>query len=607
MAVALPNVTVKWVQPSFSWDQEPQVQTTPFLTEFASDQFMPQFLDMMAGKTPINLSKPTDTLQAPVVDGSQNSPQQPVYKLYMPFHRRYYLVTGSLVCRHFGLPDHTVNRKNGEKVSFLLRRLIVLNNVPTEHGWIDKGPHRGWQPVAAGKVLPDEERLPMHPVKVQPQPLSGTPGFKDARAQASAAANQRVIYHGYVPVASREKYLTPVTNAAQLIQDEIMNPPANTPILPDPRLDEVTTRVITPWFQLFEAANPANPSLPPSRFNLSTTPTPPGPADPSRPSREDASLFVLLDLGDFLQKKLPEVFQALTSTTGANLPTDGTFTQRQALLDELRKITVTMYQNGSSFPIPPTLPLPSASAIALGDAFTRLAPYFSPAQGKESEPPDAYDVTPGFTSNFIDSFYLAPPPPYPPGLYQVPAQTGTLYTLYQSALTEDRTIKTNNKQDWLTVPDELKEVIKVEGANGDVYFLRLVYEHAPCDPVLSDPTPAFTFARFFDPDAPARPIRIELPSIKPKDLRKYKRGVGLQFSPELNSVINRVNKGMLTGGGLAGSAPGGGLGISFICTFSIAITFLVAIIVMFIFLILFNIIFWWLPLIFICFPIPRKK
>jgi len=75
----------------------------------------------------------------------------------------------------------------------------------------------------------------------------------------------------------------------------------------------------------------------------------------------------------------------------------------------------------------------------------------------------------------------------------------------------------------------------------------------------------------------------------------------------LNSIINRVNKGMLTGGGLTNADPNAGLGISFICSFSIAITFLVAIIVMFIFLILFNIIFWWLPFIFICFPIPRKK
>lgn len=592
MAVALPNVTVKWVQPLFS--QEQQVQTTPFLAEFESDQFMPQFLDMMAGKTSVQLNKPADSLKTPLVDGFQNSPQHQVYKLYMPFHRRYYLVTGSLVCRHFGLPDHTVNRKDGEKVSFLLRHLIVLNGVPTEHGWIDKGPHRGWQPVNAGKVLPDEERLPLHPVKVQPQQLTGTPGFKDARTQAIAAANQRVIYHGYVPVASREKYLTPVLNAAQLIQDEIMNPPLNTTPPTDPRLDEVTSRVISAWFQLIEANIPPVPStLPPSRFD------PLGVADPSRPTREDVSLFLLLDLGDFLQKNLLEVFQALTSTTGANLPGDLTFTNRRALLDELRKIFVTFYPNADQSKM--------NSHFALSQAITQLTPFLSPTKGQGNDPPDAYDVTPNYTSSFIDFNYLAPPQPYPPNLTKKPPHEGTLYTLFANALAEDRDIKIKNKQDWLTVPDELKELIKIEAVNGDVYFLRLVYEHAPCDPVLSDPTPAFTFAKFFDPDAPARPIRIELPSIKPKDLRKYKRGVGLQFPPELNNIVNRVNSDMLKGGALSPVDPNANLSIAFICSFSISITFLVAIIVMFIFLILFNIIFWWLPFIRICFPIPTRK
>jgi hypothetical protein len=112
----------------------------------------------------------------------------------------------------------------------------------------------------------------------------------------------------------------------------------------------------------------------------------------------------------------------------------------------------------------------------------------------------------------------------------------------------------------------------------------------------------------FDPDAPARQIRIELPSIAPKDLRKFKRGVGLQMSPALSNLLGRVNPGMLQGQGLDGISTGvqvGGLAV--ICAFSIPIITLLALIVMFIFLLLFNIIFWWLPFIMICFPIPRPK
>ena len=90
-----------------------------------------------------------------------------------------------------------------------------------------------------------------------------------------------------------------------------------------------------------------------------------------------------------------------------------------------------------------------------------------------------------------------------------------------------------------------------------------------------------------------------------KDLRKYKRGVGMEMSPELRDVMNRVTKGMLDGDGLSGSSGGWELGM--ICSFSLQIIFLVAFIVMFIFLIAFNFIFWWMAFLKICFPIPVKK
>lgn len=593
MAVALPNVTVKWVQPSLFWSQSSPMQTTPFLAEFDTDQFMPKFLDMMAGKTPVALTQPTDSILTPIVDGLPNGPSQQAFKLYLPFHRRYYLVTGSLVCRHLGLPDHTVNRKNGEKVSFVLRRFIAVNGVPVEHGWIDKGPQKGWNPVAANKLLPNEERQPLHPVKVQPQPLSGTPSFKEIRAKSITPADQRVVYHGYVPAAGREKYLTPLANAAQLIQDQIehpLPPPARPPT--DPRLDEVTARVISPWFQLVitNLGQPPTNIQPPSKL-LAVQ-------DVGLPTLEETSLFILVDLGDFLQTNLVEVFNALIAGTG--LPNDGKHTSRQSLLDSLRQVQIMFYAGG-------IVNNPTGQPLFLDKALNNLKGVLGLAHGQGDEPGDDYNVlnvTLPAGARSLD--YLGPPPPLPPSLATVmpPIQSpGALYGLFNAALAEDR----SNKKNWLTLPPEMAEAIKVESVNGDVFFLRLVYEHDPCDPVLSDPTPAFTFAKFFDPDAPARPIRIELPSIKPKDLRKYKRGVGLQFSPELNNLINRVNTDMLKGNGLSPAGAGANLSIAFICSFSISITFLVAIIVMFIFLILFNIIFWWLPFIRICFPIPTRK
>jgi hypothetical protein len=79
----------------------------------------------------------------------------------------------------------------------------------------------------------------------------------------------------------------------------------------------------------------------------------------------------------------------------------------------------------------------------------------------------------------------------------------------------------------------------------------------------------------------------------------------MAMSPELRDMMGRVNSDMLTGAGLSGSPGGPSLGM--VCSFALPIIFLVAFIVMFIFLILLNIVFWWLPFLRICFPIPRRS
>jgi hypothetical protein len=89
------------------------------------------------------------------------------------------------------------------------------------------------------------------------------------------------------------------------------------------------------------------------------------------------------------------------------------------------------------------------------------------------------------------------------------------------------------------------------------------------------------------------------------DLRKFKPGVGIAMDPDLRDVLNRVHKGLKDGDPLLDGSTNWELGM--ICSFSIQIVFLVAFIVMFIFLILLNIVFWWLPFLKICLPIPKPK
>ncbi|MCP3137360.1 hypothetical protein [Pyxidicoccus xibeiensis] len=159
-----------------------------------------------------------------------------------------------------------------------------------------------------------------------------------------------------------------------------------------------------------------------------------------------------------------------------------------------------------------------------------------------------------------------------------------------------------------SLPPEPEPVPKLEEPGVAKYVLRCVYlkPHCGtlCPPLVSARSMAFTLAAFFDPDAPARPIRIELPvDTSIRGLRKFKKNVGFTLSKGLRKQMSRV-------AGLEKTMKGElDDGLSFdlgeLCMFSIPIITLCAFIVLMIFLALLNIIFWWLPFLKICLPKPR--
>lgn len=563
--------SIQWVTAAPLWGAQNIPLTKPWLTEFDGDRFLPDFLDLMASKTPGALAQK----KPPTIDIDGKGTMRT--KLYQPLHGAYYLVTGSLVCRKLGLPDRTVVRKNGEKTSFVLRRMMTdTHNVTEEYGWVkDSSPSGGsWQKVVdkAGNpnrlaVVDHEERLPLHPVKVC-APLQLTTGF--SATPAGQGCDQRTVYYGYIPVASREQYLTPIADPAATLQRLIDAPPSGTSAPTDPRLDELSTRVIEPWrgFYVKPANNPSGPPPPDNQRGL-------------------ISFYLLLDLLDFLKKNLFSVFEAL-ATDGSGL----TGTKRKALLNELQSIIQDQHQDGKPDVflanllngLKPSLPLVQGQ----GDEPSDFSPYnLYAAQHDLNHDPQHRNWQDVRKNN---AAYLTPP-------------SGSFYTLFRDALDEEKQEKKDNGQPWLNVPDEVSTMLKDDPPSGDQYFIRLVYEYDPCLPAVSEESEPFIFARIFDPDAPARQIRIELPSIGIKNLRKFKRGVGIQMPPDLRALMTRVNTGMVTGGGLL---SGDTFSLAMICSFSIPIITLVAFIVMFIFLILFNIIFWWLPFLKICFPVPKE-
>lgn len=588
--------SIEWVKPGPLWASPKNGFNKPQLLKLSGDQFLPEFLQAMQGQLPsatpaAYLADPTRAFLAP-----EDSDEKGL-RLYHPAHGRYYLVTASLVCRQLGLPDRTVALQDGESISFVVRRrapAAVNGNGQSaaEQGWVDEGPQRGWRDLVDGRglpvaVRPDEERFRLHPVTVNgsaPIPANGARRLNGAATTPQEAldlitAEQRRVYYGYIAVGNRDKYLdrrpVDVSDPDQALADytAAVRDESSLESTYDFRLDQVSGRVLDPWRGIYTAPDEVDQLKGKGEAKLG-----------------EFSLYLILDLADWLNTYLPEVFQAIT--TGASLPAGS---KRHALLKALQDIDVKVRRPGAG----------SETTLGLDDAIAELAGRLGLVHGEGQEPADRYNVrdadrpkSGGGRIALSDSSgsYLSTFP-----------TSGPLHKALAEALVESPS-PAAAPQEVMTLLQAQVVMDRSEQADeprAGQYFVRLVYERPDCPPVVSQETDVFTFAKYFDPDAPARPIRIELPSIAMKDLRKYKRGVGLQMSPELRDVMNRINKDMLDGGGLSDGSVSWELGM--ICSFSLQIIFLVAFIVMFIFLISLNFIFWWLPFLKICFPIPVKK
>ncbi|HEV7844184.1 MAG TPA: hypothetical protein VGO69_10850, partial [Pyrinomonadaceae bacterium] len=145
-------------------------------------------------------------------------------------------------------------------------------------------------------------------------------------------------------------------------------------------------------------------------------------------------------------------------------------------------------------------------------------------------------------------------------------------------------------------------------------------------PVLSEPSKPFQMAGFFDPDAPARPIRIALPmDTSPAGLRKFDKNTAFMISDMLCGQIDRM-KGLTLGDLVLSvlpwpfhkdlSVPERGpctaegnpsLQVGMICSLSIPIITICALLLLMIIVSLLDIIFKWIPYFLICFPLPGFK
>ena len=590
----------------------------PAILRFANDTFM-ETLEETLQANPSTLRdfvarhEQWDNEDVGWLSNANQTPKKTM-KLYQPAHGRFYLIAANLVCRIPGLPDRVVDTANEEKASFVLRRRVTDgDNGVTEYGWVtggeqllfqleltfqsdldassdipanlqqaflDKkhpihqgatisiekenerwlikdsenkqvyairkeagklnvyGERRGWAPVSSGEVLDNEERLPLFPMN-----------FKEND-------QPRHLLAGFIPVASRETYqasprLSPLNvPGAQLQRDS----------LGDPRFAEFETSVT-------------------GAINLRSAVGEPGNADSVKIKAEEGRgilLFICLDFAIFIEKHLPEVWDAITdrSWSGAASAPKGIFFNTLNSADFVTGVTWVEALEAA---------FDQKEAILAGGAPTAgsgIAILINPLTIQQIR-------------NAINQL----------GILQKIDTTYQLNPAFEGEV--KNALGPYQKPQGAADPVESP---KLDTDNSAKYVIRCVYERPHCKglfkPVVSRPSQPFRLTGFFDPEAPARQLNITMPiDTSISGLRKFPKKVSFLISKELRRQMARVEGlklGSLDEGDVRDEDSGINLGM--ICSFSIPIIAICALILLLIIVNLLNIVFWWLPFFRICFP-----
>jgi hypothetical protein len=127
-------------------------------------------------------------------------------------------------------------------------------------------------------------------------------------------------------------------------------------------------------------------------------------------------------------------------------------------------------------------------------------------------------------------------------------------------------------------------------------FLRLKPEgNCPPQTLWSDYSEPFEIAPWYESAGLLGP-----PVPMPNPTRKFLKSV----KPNVSFVVPDSLMSVIQGSSMKGIASSGGLGITWICSFSIPIITICAFFVLNLFLIVLNLVFFWLPFVKICIPIP---
>ncbi len=568
-------------------------------------------------------------------------------KLYQPAHQRYYLVSASFVCGLPGLPERAVVPGDAEQVSFVLRRMLppirtaAADAERREFAYIKDAGGARWQLVGdeQAQLAPGEELLPVFPL-----------AFRDD------AQRGRTLWTGMVPVGRREEYLSGTidrnaTPSFAAGQRQSVLPAAAATRIPsrEARLMQFQLDVAEPWKNLIRLSHKTTHSVDDGddesaadkrqrvfEFNL---------------QQQLASWLILLDFADYLATYLPDVWEVVKNDGAGetSLPA-----ARGELYGRLKGGMSDALKRGLLRP--PSFAQLKAPAISLQSALKRIVGARAGLERADalydaSTAAQASSDWPGFhyllggvtrTENIItgrpefapfDPFASSPasdqPDPEEVQTDEGPDLSPTLQDIEEAAARVDiltakvfRALEPNAESDVPPPPFAFRVAKALRETEGDEgwFVMRFVYTRRDCGPLhpptLSAPTQQFQLANFFDPDAPARPIRISLPiDTSPAGLRKYNKNTAFVISDLLCGQIQRAKGLGLIDLVLAvlpwpfhKDLPSGGTGpcnLGMICSLSIPIITLCALIILTIMVSLLHLIFHWLPWFVICFPVLK--
>jgi hypothetical protein len=561
-------------------------------------------------------------------------------KLYQPAHQRYYLVASSLVCGRTGLPDRAINAGKQEKVSYVVRRMFPpgpLNiNIPLpafdpatweEYAFVSTQAGNRWQRIPkqtqsnAGVLIDGEDQLPLFAMNFTED---------DGRSRRLVA--------GLVPVGKREAYM----GAGMKQQAGDPQPIVEPQPISDPRMILFWSGVTEPWKKLLEQAAtgnqmnkgakiPDDPNAPPPvPVNLNADNTA-ATLQTSREQIQTGSWYILLDFANLLETQTPRVWRLLK---GQGPPAG------EPAFNAAENALATAITN-TSF----SLNTPQKDAFVAATAY-------STTQIKNSLKDALLAVKTGSIETNLEAVKTSfnrkrstLDPLWPNFLFPLadPVLPNPVPNLTINTVAGDTALDTQRKKvDALAdkIQAALPAAPVAEVPNSPLvsqqpmdmregwFVIRCVFTRPECGPIdpplLSEPTAPFQMAGFFDPDAPARPIRIALPlDTSPAGLRKFDKNTAFMISDMLCGQIDRV-KGLSLGDLVLSvlpwplhkdlSVPDGGpcksdsgIEVGMICSLSIPIITICALLLLMIIVFLLDIIFRWVPFFLFCFPIPKLK